>query len=49
MSVAVNELSERGAADVTGLDCSKPLTPVQLAALKQAFRDNPVLVIRDQT
>jgi taurine dioxygenase len=49
MTYTVNKLSETGAAEVIGLDCSKQLAPAQLAALKQAFLENPVLVIRNQT
>ena len=49
MTFTVNRLSEIGAAEVVGLDCSKPLSPADLATLKQAFQDNPVLVIRDQS
>lgn len=49
MTFTVNKLSEVGAAEVIGLDCSQPLSPADLAALKQAFTDNPVLVIRNQT
>lgn len=49
MTFAVNKLSECGAAEITGLDCSQPLTGEQLAGLKQAFRDYPVLAIRRQT
>ncbi len=49
MSFVVNELSACGAAEITGLDCSQPLAPDRLAAVKQTFRDNPILVIRGQT
>jgi taurine dioxygenase len=49
MNFMVNKLSACGAAEVTGLDCSQPLTADQLAVLKQTFSDNPILVIRDQT
>ena len=49
MTFRVNRLSETGAAEVIGLDCSKPLSRDDLAVLKQAFLDNPVLVIRDQS
>lgn len=48
MTFTVSKLSDTGAAEITGLDCSKPLTSEQLARLKQAFRDYPVLAIRQQ-
>lgn len=48
MTFVVNKLSECGAAEVTGLDCAKPLSSEQLADLKQAFRDYPILAIRGQ-
>jgi taurine dioxygenase len=48
MTLTVNKLSEIGAAEVIGLDCSRPLAPEQLAAVKQAFLENPVLAIRGQ-
>ena len=48
MDFTVNKLSETGAGEVIGLDCSKPLNREQLAGLKQAFRDYPVLAIRAQ-
>ena len=44
----VNSLSPNGAAEVVGLDCSKPLDAETFAALRRAFQDHPVLVIRDQ-
>jgi taurine dioxygenase len=44
----VTALSPAGAGEITGLDCSHPLDPATMEALKQAFRDHPVLAIRDQ-
>lgn len=44
----VNEIDARGAAEVIGLDCAQPLDSSTVAALMQAFRDHPVLVVRDQ-
>jgi taurine dioxygenase len=48
MPFAVNQLSDTGAAEVVGLDCSVPLDAQTLAALKQAMLDHPVVAIRDQ-
>lgn len=48
MNFTINRLSDTGAAEVLGLDCSQPLTADQLAALQRAFQDDPVLVIRGQ-
>jgi taurine dioxygenase len=47
-SFTVTSLSPNGAGEITGLDCAQPLDLAVLDALKQAFRDHPVLVIRDQ-
>jgi taurine dioxygenase len=44
----VTPISGAGAAEVVGLDCSRPLAPADLAALRAAFRANPILAIRDQ-
>lgn len=48
MAFTVNPLSPAGAAEVVGLDCSRPLAADDLAKLKQAFLDHPILAIRDQ-
>ena len=48
MSFTVTKLSDAGAAEITGLDCSKPLSPEDKAALWQTFLANPILCIRDQ-
>jgi len=45
----LNPLSETGAAEITGLDCARPLDPRTLAALKVAFVEHPILAIRNQT
>src|SRR5215471_11196656 len=45
----LNPLSATGAAEIIGLDCSAPLAPVTLAALKRAMLDHPVVAIRGQT
>lgn len=47
MSIAVNPIA-CGAAEVVGLDCSQPLIGDAARALKRAFLDYPVLVLRDQ-
>lgn len=49
MSFTVNALSDTGAAEIIGLDCSSSLDPPTLAALKAAMLDYPVVAIRDQT
>lgn len=49
MTFVVHKLSDCGAAEVIGLDCAQPLADQDLAALKQAFRDYPVLAIRGQS
>src|SRR6266700_4050700 len=49
VSFAVNPLSETGAAEIVGLDCSAALDPQTLAALKRAMLDHPVVAIRGQT
>jgi len=48
MNLAINRLGP-GAAEVLGLDCSRPLADDLFAAVRQAFRSCPVLVFRDQT
>jgi taurine dioxygenase len=48
MTFQVNVLSPAGAAEVVGLDCSKPLSDADFATLHQAFLDHPILAIRDQ-
>lgn len=44
----LTEISAKGAAEVTGLDCSKDLGPELFAAVAEAFRRHPILVFRDQ-
>jgi taurine dioxygenase len=48
MTFTVNKVSDKGAAEIVGLDCSKPLDPAEMEDLKRAFLDNPVLCIRNQ-
>ena len=48
MAIAINPVSPAGAAEITGFDCSRPSRPEELAALRQAFLDYPVICIRDQ-
>jgi taurine dioxygenase len=45
---AVRPLGHADAAEVIGLDCSQPLSPADVAALKRTFLEHPVLAIRDQ-
>jgi taurine dioxygenase len=49
MAFTVNKLSDTGAAEVLGLDCSAPLDAVSLAALRRTMLDFPVVAIRNQT
>ena len=44
----LNPLTETGAAEITGLDCSRPLDAGTLAALRAAFVEHPILAFRDQ-
>lgn len=48
MTLNVHELDYDGAAEVTGLDCTRPLAPDDLAALNAAFLRYPILAIRNQ-
>jgi len=48
MAFEIREISAAGAAEITGFDCRKPTSPEDMARLKQAFCDWPVLCIRDQ-
>jgi taurine dioxygenase len=48
MPFTLTKLSDAGAAEVTGLECSEPLAPADKAALWQAFLANPILCIRDR-
>ncbi|MGE5538020.1 MAG: TauD/TfdA dioxygenase family protein [Gemmatimonas sp.] len=48
MSFTVNKLSDAGAAEILGLDCSKPLSSEDKQALWQTFLANPILCVRDQ-
>ena len=46
--VVVKPLGGAGAAEVRGLDCSRPLSPDVQAALQATFLEYPILAIRDQ-
>lgn len=48
MAFTVARLSQAGAAEIVGLDCSRPLDDTTLAALRQTMCDYPVIAIRDQ-
>jgi taurine dioxygenase len=48
MALTLRELEYGGAAEVTGLDCARPLSADDLAAVNEAFWDYPILAIRDQ-
>ena len=49
MAFQVNRLSQAAAAEIVGLDCSRPLGAETLAALRKTMSDYPVVAIRDQT
>jgi alpha-ketoglutarate-dependent taurine dioxygenase len=49
MNVTVNKLSDAGAAEILGLDCSQPLDAETLSALKRTMLEYPVTAIRAQT
>jgi taurine dioxygenase len=49
MNVTVNKLSDAGAAEILGLDCSQPLDAETLSALKRTMLEYPVIAIRAQT
>lgn len=48
MHFTVNKLSDAGAAEIIGLDCSEPLSPEIFTALNRTFLDHLILAIRDQ-
>jgi taurine dioxygenase len=48
MAFTLTKISDAGAAEVVGLDCMRPLGATDLAGLKAAFREYPILAIRDQ-
>ena len=48
MPLNVRELAYDGAAEVSGLDCSRPLAADDLAALNATFLRYPILAIRNQ-
>lgn len=48
MRPAITLLSPSGAAEIAGLDCSRPLTPALVDWIGRALLDHPVLVFRDQ-
>jgi len=48
MAVTVTPLTPSIGAEVTGVDLSRPVPPETAAALRQAFLDHALLVIRDQ-
>jgi taurine dioxygenase len=41
-------LGDAGAAEIRGLDCSRPLGAQTLAALQATFLEYPILAVRDQ-
>lgn len=48
MQLTVAPLSPSGAAEIRGIDCSRPLDPGVADGIRRIFRDHPVLVFRDQ-
>ena len=48
LDITVKPLSPAGGAEISGVDLTRPLTPAEIAAIKQAWADHLVLVFRDQ-
>jgi len=48
MTLTITRLSRSGAAEIGGVDCSRPLAAEVAALVRQAFLDHPVLVFRTQ-
>lgn len=48
MSLNVRGLDYDGAAEITGLDCSRPFAPETFAEVKATFQRHPILAFRDQ-
>ena len=48
MAFSINPVSPAGAAEIVGFDCSRPSSAEDLARLRQAFLDYPIICIRDQ-
>ena len=48
MTLTISTVSQSGAAEISGLDCSRPLAPDLAKQIQHAFLDHPVLVFRDQ-
>jgi taurine dioxygenase len=48
MGITVNRLSDVMAAEIRGVDLSRPLDDETFAAIEQAFHDHQVICIRDQ-
>jgi len=49
MPVAISPLREHIGAEATGIDLSRPIDPDDAAALRRAFVESAVLVVRDQS
>jgi taurine dioxygenase len=49
LDIKVTRLSPAGGAEISGVDLSRDLTPAEVAAIKQAWNENLVLVFRKQT
>ena len=48
-ALPLTPLSDAGAAEIAGLDLSRPLPAPTIAAIRRALCDHPVLVFRDQS
>ena len=48
MSFTVHEISPAGAAEIIGFDCRAPTSAPDMARLREAFRQSPILCIRNQ-
>ena len=47
-AIQITPLSEAGGAAITGIDLSETLSPNQTEAIRQAFHESGMIVIRDQ-
>ncbi len=49
MTVAIQQICPTFAGEVTGIDCTRPLSPDEVAAVEAGMDQHAVLVFRDQT
>ena len=48
MAISIRPLQPLFAAEVSGIDCRKPLTPVEIDAVEAGINEYAVLVFREQ-